>query len=149
MTEQRRTFSMKIGSGTAGLTGKLVIIGALFLGMASLAEAQGQPPKHGVKKVDRASDADISKNLDRAWVKKAFLNDMMEHWVAASVMPSGFIQENLDREWKPWGTQREASLNGQGRVLYTLGVAYEVSGGDKRYLDAINKAADFLLKMHD
>ena len=29
-----------------------------------------------------------------------------------------------------------------------LAIAYEVSG-DKRYLDAINKAADFLLKMHD
>jgi mannose/cellobiose epimerase-like protein (N-acyl-D-glucosamine 2-epimerase family) len=64
-------------------------------------------------------------------------------------MPNGFIQENLDRKWQPWGEQREASLNGQGRVLYTLAIGYEVSGGDKRYLDAINKSADFLLKMHD
>src|ERR1700760_652468 len=117
---------MRIGSRTTGF----ILSGALVLWTASFAEAQGQQPTDAPKKVARASDAEINKNIDRAWVKKAFLNDMMEHWVAASVMPSGFIQENLDRQWKPWGTQREASLNGQGRVLYTLAIAYEVSGGD-------------------
>ena len=100
-------------------------------------------------KATRAPQAEIQKNIDRAWVKKALVNDLLDHWLTASVMPNGFIQENLDREWKPWGTQREASLNGQGRVLYTLAIGYEVSGGDKRYLDAMTKAADFLLKMHD
>jgi mannobiose 2-epimerase len=122
---------------------------ALLLCLTALAGAQDPRPKAAGSKMARASETEIKQHLDRAWLKKAFLNDMMEHWLTASVMPNGFIQENLDREWKPWGTQREASLNGQGRVLYTLAAAYEVSGGDKRYLDAMTKAADFLLKMHD
>ena len=128
---------MRIGSGTTGF----ILSSALILWMASLAEAQGQLLRDAPKKGARASEAEINKNIDRSWVKKAFLNDMMEHWVTASVMPNGFIQENLDREWKPWGTQREASLNGQGRVLYTLAIAYEVSGGDKRYPDAMTKCS--------
>ncbi len=74
--------------------------------------------------------------------------ELNEHWMKASVMPNGFIQENLDRQWKPMGTQREASLNGQGRQLYTLVEGYEYSH-DKRFLDAMTKAADFLMKMHD
>jgi cellobiose epimerase len=92
---------------------------------------------------------DPRKQVDREWIRKALVNDLLDHWVKAAVMPNGFIQENLDRKWQPWGEQREASLNGQGRVLYTLAIGYEVSGGDKRYLDAMTKAADFLLKMHD
>src|SRR4051794_18669222 len=134
---------MKIAFGS-GFIGKLIVSSASLLCLVSAVDAQKDPGK----KAARASEADIQQHIDRAWVKKAFLNDMMDHWVSASVMPSGFIQENLDREWKPWGTQREASLNGQGRVLYTLAAAYEVSG-DKRYLEAMIKAADFLLKMHD
>ena len=31
----------------------------------------------------RASHAEMQQNLDRAWVKKAFVNDMMEHWLTA------------------------------------------------------------------
>jgi mannose/cellobiose epimerase-like protein (N-acyl-D-glucosamine 2-epimerase family) len=87
-------------------------------------------------------------HVDREWVKKAMVNDLLDHWLQASVMPNGFIQENLDRQWKPMGTQREASLNGQGRQLYCMVAGYEYSG-DKRYLTAITKCADFLLKMRD
>jgi len=109
---------------------------------------QAQPSPGPTVKFKRASDAEIKKHIDRAWVTNAFLHDMMDHWLAASVMPSGFIQENLDRKWQPWGTQREASLNGQGRMLYTFVEAYKI-GHDKRYLDAVTKCADFLMKMHD
>jgi mannobiose 2-epimerase len=140
---------MRIGRVMTGIFGRWIVSSALVFSMLCIAGAQNHPPKDSGKKATHAPATEIQQNLDRAWVKKAFLNDMMEHWVAASVTPNGFIQENLDRQWKPWGTQREASLNGQGRVLYTLAIAYEVSGGDKRYLDAITKAADFLLKMHD
>ena len=142
---------IKYGTTATGVFLCTVAVGciALFLSLAAPAGAQELRPNAAASKMARAPEAEIKQHLDREWLKKAFLNDMMEHWLTASVMPSGFIQENLDREWKPWGTQREASLNGQGRVLYTLAAAYEVSGGDKRYLDAITKATDFLLKMHD
>src|SRR5579863_10250611 len=87
-------------------------------------------------------------HISRDWVKKALVTDLLDHWLAASVMPNGFIQENLDRQWKPRGAQREASLNGQGRQLYCMVAGYEHSG-DKRYLDAVTSCADFLLEMHD
>ena len=104
----------------------------------------GQAGRAGIT---RAAQKTIDQHIDRQWVKKNML-ELNEHWMTASVMPNGFIQENLDRQWKPWGTQREASLNGQGRQLYTLVEGYEYSR-DKRYLEAVTKAADFLMKMHD
>jgi mannose/cellobiose epimerase-like protein (N-acyl-D-glucosamine 2-epimerase family) len=64
-------------------------------------------------------------------------------------MPNGFIQENLDRTWKPWGDQRVASLNGQGRQLFSMAIGCEMSHHDKSYLGAVTKGADFLMKMHD
>lgn len=87
-------------------------------------------------------------HIDRTWVKKALVTELLDHWLSASVMPSGFIQENLDRQWRAMGTQREASLNGQGRQLYCMVAGLEYSG-EKRYLDAVTRCADFLLKMHD
>ena len=97
--------------------------------------------------ITRAPQKVIDQHIDQAWMKKAMF-DLLDHWRDASVMPNGFIQENLDRQWKPWGTQREASLNGQGRQLYTMVEGYEYSH-DKKYLDAMTRGADFLLKMHD
>jgi len=99
-------------------------------------------------KATAASKAAAASHIDRAWVKETLLKNLLDHWLTASVTPSGFIQENLDRQWKPYGTQREASLNGQGRQLYCMVMGYEHSR-DKRYLEAIDKCADFLLKMRD
>jgi mannose/cellobiose epimerase-like protein (N-acyl-D-glucosamine 2-epimerase family) len=121
----------------------------LLAAAAAIGAAQNAAKPTAAKTYKRIPDAEIRKNLDREWIRKSLVNDLLDYWVKASLMPNGFIQENLDRQWKPWGEQREASLNGQGRVLYTFAIGYEVSGGDKRYLDAITKAADFLLKMHD
>lgn len=95
-----------------------------------------------------ATAAIAAKHINRAWVKKAMIHDLLDYWLKASVMPSGFIQENLDRQWKPYGTQREATVNGQGRQLYCMVAGYEFSK-DPRYLDAVTKCADFLLKMRD
>lgn len=120
-----------------------------LIGAATLGSAQEAAKSASTKIHQRIPDSEIRKHVDREWVRKSLVNDLLDHWVQASLMPSGFIQENLDRQWKPWGEQREASLNGQGRVLYTFAIGYEVSGGQKRYQDAITKGADFLLKMHD
>jgi len=119
------------------------------MGAASPGSAQEPAKAASSKTYQRIPNSEIAKHVDREWIRKSLVNDLLDNWVKASLMPSGFIQENLDRQWKPWGEQREASLNGQGRVLYTFGIGYEVSGGQKRYQDAITKAADFLLKMHD
>jgi cellobiose epimerase len=109
---------------------------------AAIAAAQEKDAK-------RIPDSEIAKQIDRAWIKKSLVTDLLDYWVKASVMPNGFIQENLDRKWEPWGEQREASINGQGRVLYTFAIGYELTGGTQRYSEAVDKCAAFLLKMHD
>src|SRR5579871_1105129 len=124
-----------------------LLLGALAAAPGWMA-AQNSTPKAAPGAARKASPQEIQKHIDREWVKNALIHDMLDHWREASVMPSGFIQENLDRQWKPWGTQREASLNGQGRMLYTFTEAYKITK-DPRYLDAITRSADFLLKMHD
>lgn len=121
--------------------------GKLGLGGLALVSMQGWA-EQGKSRTASGTASSAAKNIDRAWVKKAMLTDLLEHWLTASVMPSGFIQENLDRQWKPFGTQREASLNGQGRQLYCMVAGYEHSK-DRRYLDAVTKCADFLIKMRD
>ncbi len=104
----------------------LIAVASLFaLGITAIsAQSPGavvaKPVESGKnsKGITRASQKVIDQHIDQAWMKKAMF-DLLDHWRDASVMPNGFIQENLDRQWKPWGTQREASLNGQGRQLYT------------------------------
>jgi mannose/cellobiose epimerase-like protein (N-acyl-D-glucosamine 2-epimerase family) len=73
---------------------------------------------------------------------------LLDYWVRHSVEANGFIQENLDRQWKPWGTQREASINGQGRQLFAMTVGYEMNRSNE-YLDAITRGMGFLMKMRD
>ena len=96
----------------------------------------------------RIPEAEIRKHVDRAWFKEAMMTGLLDYWVKHSVEPNGFIQENLDRNWKPWGTQREASLNGQGRQLWSMAMGYEVNQS-KEYRDALIRGMDFLLKMRD
>jgi len=121
---------------------------AFTVGLAALAITTTVAlSQDAMRKITRAPEAEINKHIDRDWFKKSMYN-LLDPWLEHSIAPNGFIMENLDRQWKPYGTQREATINGQGRQLYTLVVGYEYSK-DKRYLDAITKSADFLLKMHD
>jgi len=122
---------------------------ALLVLAATSVSAQGVPQKsalEGDAGFARAPQAVIDQHIDRQWLRQNLL-DLLGHWVAASVAPNGFIQENLDRQWKPWGSQ-EATLNGQSRQLYAMVEGYEYSH-DKRYLEAVTKAYDFLMKMRD
>jgi len=117
---------------------------ALMLLASALGWAQSSTPRPAIQ---RASDAEIKKHVDREWLRQN-MSELLGHWVEASFYPNGFIQENLDRQWKPYGEQREATVNGQGRQLYTMAIGYEYLH-DKRYLDAFVKGDDFLQKMHD
>src|SRR6185369_12806648 len=115
------------------------------LGMASLMAIASLCPAQNLLK--RAPTSEVKQHVDRDWLKKSML-DLNGHWVEASFAANGFIQENLDRQWKPYGAQREATINGQGRQLYAMMVAYQFSK-DKRFLDAFNKGTEFIKKMHD
>ena len=118
---------------------------ALCVSGSHAAITQAQVAKPVIK---RASAEEIRKQVDRAWVTKAATTDLMAYWNKHSVEPNGFIQENLDRQWKPWGTQREASVNGQGRQLYSMAVGYEMAPS-KETKAALTRGMDFLLKMRD
>lgn len=92
----------------------------------------------------------IQEHLDRIWLRDTITHGLVDDWVKYSVAPNGFIQEDLNRQWKHWGTQEEATVNGQGRQLLSMTLVYEMNGKtNKEYLDAMTRAADFLLKMHD
>jgi mannose/cellobiose epimerase-like protein (N-acyl-D-glucosamine 2-epimerase family) len=129
------------------LLGSLAILltGAVALTPAQVASSLSPST---VKAKSRLAPAEIRKHVDRQWVQDAATRGLLDYWVRHSVEPNGFIQENLDRQWKPWGTQREATVNGQGRQLYSMAVGYEMTKS-KEYLDALRRGMDFLLKMRD
>jgi mannobiose 2-epimerase len=108
------------------------------------ASAQGPAPKAGMT---RAPQALIDQHADRLWLK-ANLLDLVSHVVDNAEEPNGYVQLNMDRQWKAYGVQREATVESQGRQVYAMAIAYDNSQ-DKKYLDGMTRAADFLMKMHD
>jgi len=130
----------RVGCVAAAISGAIAIV---------VAQPTSQPaPASTIKPNSRLPLAEIRRHVDRRWVQDAATRDLLDYWIRNSVEPNGFIQENLDRQWKPWGTQREASLNGQGRQLYSMAVGYEMTRS-KEYRDALTRGMDFLLKMRD
>lgn len=125
------------------LTAWAVAGAAVLVGTVVLAQTRPAP-----KPMSRLPQAEIDKTVDRAWIKDMITTGTLDYWVKHSVEPNGFIQENLDRHWKPWGTQREASVNGQGRMLFSLALGYEMTQS-KAYLDALHRGMGFLMKMRD
>jgi len=101
-----------------------------------------------VKPNSRLAPAEIRQHVDREWIKTTLVGGLLDYWLKNSIEPNGFIQENLDRGWKPWGTQREASVNGQGRQLFTMAIGYELTKR-RDYLDGLTRGMDFLMKMRD
>jgi cellobiose epimerase len=122
------------------------VAAAGVIGAAGIPAGQASPAK--LTPMRRAPQAEIQKHVDREWVRTTLVHGLLDPWLKYSIEPNGFIQENLDRTWKPWGTQREASVNGQGRQLFTMAVGYELTKS-KEYLDGLTRGMDFLMKMRD
>jgi mannobiose 2-epimerase len=122
------------------------LCGAATIGLGQ--PAAWQPSGGTLKPMARAPQAEIQRHVDRAWFRTTLVNGLLDYWLKYSIEPNGFIQENLDRQWKPWGTQREASINGQGRQLYTMAIGYELAKS-KAYLDGLTRGMDFLMRMRD
>lgn len=60
------------------------------------------------------------------------------------LLPDGFYQPNLGADWRPLPSQA-ATLISQSRAIYVMAMGYEVSG-DERYLAAMRRAADYLMR---
>ena len=129
----------------ACLIAALVLVVTLFAGIEPLvAQSASADPN------TRIPEWEIQHHLDRAWLRDTVTHGLVDYWTKNSVAPNGFIQEDLNRQWKPWGTQQEATINGQGRQLLSMTLVYEMNGKtNKEYLDAITRAAAFLMKMKD
>jgi mannobiose 2-epimerase len=98
----------------------------------------------------RIPEWQIKAHFDRDWLRDTITHGLVDYWVKYSVAPNGFVQEDLDRTWHHWGTQEEATVNGQGRQLLSMTLVYDMNGRkNKEYLDAMTRAAGFLLKMRD
>lgn len=129
---------------------KCLIAALLFLGMTTMGFRYGTAQNSQPTANTRIPDWQIQEHISHDWLRDTITHGMMDYWVKNSVAPNGFIQEDLDRQWKHWGTQEEATVNGQGRQLLSMALVYEMNGEKNReYLDAITRAANFLLKMHD
>jgi mannose/cellobiose epimerase-like protein (N-acyl-D-glucosamine 2-epimerase family) len=126
----------------------LAALVALAGSYTATVEGRQAPATSSLKPLTRASADEITKNVDRQWIHDTATRNLLDYWVKYSVEPNGFIQENLDRQWKPWGDQREATVNGQGRQLYSMAMGYEMTQS-KEYRDALTRGMDFLLKMRD
>ena len=104
---------------------------AIVLLAGTWAWAQNTATKPGI---NRAPQALIDQHLDRPWLK-ANLLDLMSHVTDHAMAPNGYVQLNMDRQWKAYGVQREATVESQGRQVYGMVIAYEQTK-DKRYLTA-------------
>jgi mannose/cellobiose epimerase-like protein (N-acyl-D-glucosamine 2-epimerase family) len=130
--------------------GRLGVTAAFIAAVMAIPTMQARtqsPPAAGTTS-SRIPLAEIRRNIDRDWVKTTLVHGLLDYWMKNSIEPNGFIQENLDRQWKPWGPQREASINGQGRQLFTMAIGYELTQS-KEYLDALTRGMGFLMKMRD
>jgi len=121
-----------------------------LVSMTAWASAHAAPSSETIV-VNRIPDWQIQEHISHDWLRDTITHGLMDYWVKNSVAPNGFIQEDLDRQWKHWGTQQEATINGQGRQLLSMTLVYEMNGEqNKEYLEAITRAANFMLtKMHD
>ena len=134
---------------SAGVSLAFLIVLACAAGVIAFTQAAApQGARATLTPMKRAPQAEIQRHVDREWVKTALVNGLLDYWLKYSIEPNGFIQENLDRQWKPWGTQREASVNGQGRQLYSIAIGYDLARS-KAYLDGLTRGMDFLMKMRD
>jgi mannobiose 2-epimerase len=134
----------------ACLTAVLVLVGTTVRGQQQVTQSAQLGQKIHPVVNTRIPTWQIQEHISHDWLRDTVTKGLVDDWVKYSVMPNGFIQEDLDSQWKHWSMQEEATVNGQGRQLLSMALVYEMNGEkNNAYLDAITRAADFLLKMRD
>ena len=96
----------------------------------------------GCQRKAEPSGGEVAKHVDVDWVKRTLLGDTLAHWLAVSPTDNGFFQVGLDRQWRP-AKKQEATLVSQGMMIHVMLAGYEATG-ERAYLDAARKGADFL-----
>ena len=92
----------------------------------------------------RGADARSGRSPASAeWLKANLISGNVEPRLKNGLLPSGFYQPNLGPDWTPASAQT-ATLISQTRAIYVMAMGYEITG-DPKCLDAMKRAADFLL----
>ena len=81
------------------------------------------------------------------WFRNHLVNEVLPHWLDASVTENGFYWPQLDRQWRrrPPGF---ATLVSQSRLISVFAAGYAITG-EKAYREAAAAGADFLLRAFD
>lgn len=82
--------------------------------------------------------------IDAAWHRQDLLDNLLARWLAVAPTDTGFMRTEVSRAWQV-RTDRSVELTAQSRLVYSLYGGYQASG-DRRYLDAAEKGAEFLLR---
>jgi len=79
-------------------------------------------------------------------LKYDLINDNLEPRLKYGLLPNGFYQPQLARDWTPLPLeQQKASLISQSRFMYIMAMGYEVTS-DPRYLSALELSSGYLLE---
>ncbi len=120
--------------------------GASLLLKTQLLRAQ-QAAVHGVAAQGATTEgaarsAKLRSHLDQDWFRKGLL-DEIDRWRNSAELPSGFVQQSLDRQWRPAGEQ-VGTLSSQGRHIVMRARGYDLTH-NPAYLDSVRRIADFTL----
>jgi mannose/cellobiose epimerase-like protein (N-acyl-D-glucosamine 2-epimerase family) len=118
----------------AGRLGTLTLIAALALcALTGCDSSKGGAGEKVSKHATSGTD----------WLRENLIRGVVEPRLRHGLLPGGFYQPNLGPDWAPVPPQT-ATLISQTRIVYVMAMGYEVSG-DPQYLDAMKRAADYLL----
>ena len=81
--------------------------------------------------------------IDAEWHRRDLIEGLLTHWLEVAPTDTGFMRTAVDRRWKP-SVEQPGYLTEHARLVYSMIIGYEITK-DKRYLDAANRGADFLL----
>jgi mannose/cellobiose epimerase-like protein (N-acyl-D-glucosamine 2-epimerase family) len=83
-----------------------------------------------------------AREFDWGWFKESLLTDHLDLWYRTLPRPDGFFPSDFDSKWSV-EPHSSASLVTQSSYVLDMARAYEIFG-DQKYLDALNRGADFL-----
>jgi mannose/cellobiose epimerase-like protein (N-acyl-D-glucosamine 2-epimerase family) len=84
-----------------------------------------------------------SQRIDTDWHRVALLDGLLARWVEVAPSASGAMRSAVDRRWVA-APEQSGYLTEQARLVYSFAIGYELTR-DKRYLDAAQRGANFLL----
>ena len=89
------------------------------------------------------ASADVCREIDARWFRQTLVDQHLSRWLSHAATESGLFRAAFDRAWNPAAKQPN-DLTAQSRLVYVMVSGYELTG-DRRYLEAAVRGADFLL----